>query len=219
MNTPLQIIGDQLIEWLSLSSTLYCEMQQGTIIYQLEKLWIKILKCLNMSCQLISDGPFSQKQRLLQVALNHPHHVISVATASACRAEANIKISLHSGCLGPKLDGLLMDRRKGHSSSIGAGKAIAREEIDISSRVVLPTSKKRTKHTDRGAGSLKISAGLGRKRLKILKYSTKPKEFNKNTAHIGGISSRIDSVFSSRCMESKECRKPELILEMLKRKK
>ncbi|XP_025813423.1 uncharacterized protein LOC112890780 isoform X2 [Panicum hallii] len=213
-----EIIGDQLTEWFSLSATLYCEMQQGKIIYQLEKLWLKILECLNMS-QLISDGPFRQKQRLLQVALNHPHHVISAATASACRAEANIKISLHSGCLGPKLDGLLMDRRKDHNSSSSTDKAIAREEIDTSSRLALPTSKKRTKHTDRDAGSLKISAGLGRKRLKIMKYSTKPKELNKNTARVGGISSRIDSVFSPRCVESKECRKPELILEMLKRKR
>nr|XP_034590418.1 uncharacterized protein LOC117852429 isoform X2 [Setaria viridis] len=214
-----EIIGDQLTEWLSLSATLYCEMQQGKIIYQLEKLWLKILKCLNMS-QLISDGPLSQKQQLLQVALSHPHDAISVATASACRAEANIKISLHSGCLVSKLDGLLMDRRKHHNScSSSADKALAREEIDISSRLALATSEKITKHTDRDAGSLKISAGLGRKRLKIMKYSTKPKELNKNAVRIGDLSARIDGVFSPRCMESKECRKPELILEMLKRKR
>ncbi|CAL5044296.1 unnamed protein product [Urochloa decumbens] len=217
-----EIIGDQLTEWLSLSAALYCEMQQGKIIYQLERLWLKILECLNMS-QLISDGPFSQKQQLLQVALNHPHHAISVATASACRAEANAKLSPHSGCLISKLDGLLMDR-KDHNSSSGSDSkkiGIAREEIGILSRIALPTSKKRTKHTDRDAGSLKISAGLGMKRLKIMKYSTKPNELNKNTTRIGGLSSRnrIDSVFPQRCMESKECRKPELIMELLKRKR
>ncbi|OEL34217.1 hypothetical protein BAE44_0004760 [Dichanthelium oligosanthes] len=169
-----EIIGDQLTEWLSLSAKLYCEMQQqGKIIYQLENLWLKILECLKIR-QLISDGPFTQKRQLLQLALNHPHHAISVATASACRAETNIKINLHSGCLGPKLDGLLMDRRKDHNSSSGADEAIAREEIVISSRLASPTSKKRTKHTDGDAGSLKISAGLGRKRLKIIKTPFQP---------------------------------------------
>ncbi|CAL4922923.1 unnamed protein product [Urochloa decumbens] len=216
-----EIIGDQLAEWLILSDTLYCEMQQGKIIYQLEKLWLKILKCLSMS-QLTNDGPFSQKQQLLHAALNHPHHAISVATALACRAEANTKISPHTGCLGSKLDGLLMDRRKDHNSSSGSeSKKIgtAREEIGISSRIALTASKKRTKHADRDAGSLKLSAGLGMKRLKIMKYSTKPMELNKNTTRIGGLSSRIDGVFPPRCMESKECRKPELIMELLKRKR
>lgn len=169
--------------------------------------------------QLIHDGPFSHNQQLLQVALNHPHHVISVATKSACRAEENIKISLRSGHLGSELDGLSLDRRKNHNSSIGADKTIARKDIGISSRLALLMSKERTKHTDRDTESLKISAGLGRKKLKIMKYSTKPKELNKNTARIGGLSSRIDNVFLPRCIESKECRKPELILEMLKRKR
>ncbi|CAN6164925.1 unnamed protein product [Urochloa humidicola] len=215
-----EIIGEQLTEWLSLSAALYCEMQQGKIIYKLEKLWLKMLECLNMS-QLISDGPFSQKQQLLQVALNHPHHAISVATASACRAEANAKIILHAGCSVSKLDGL-MDSRKDHNSSSGSESkkiGFAHEEIGISNRIGLPASKKRTEHNDSDAGSLKMSAGLGRKRLKIMKYSTKPKELNKNTVPIDGLSSRKDSVFPQRCMESKECRKPELILELLKRKR
>jgi telomere-associated protein RIF1 len=193
-------------------------MQQGKIIYQLEKLWLKILECLSMS-QLISDGPLSQRQQLLQVALSHPHHAISIATASACRAEANIKISMHSGCLGSKLVGLWIERRKDHNSSSSFDKAIAREEIGISSRLALAMSKKITKHSDSDAGSLKISAGLGRKRLKIMKYSTKPKEINKNTVRTGDLNSRMDSVFSPCCMENKECRRPELILEMLKRKR
>nr|CAB3469688.1 unnamed protein product [Digitaria exilis] len=213
-----KIIGDQLTDWLSLSTTLYCEMQQGKIIYQLEKLWLNVLDCLNNN-QLIHDLPFSQNQQLLQVARNHPHQAISVATKSACRAEENIKTSLRSGFLGSELDGLSLDKRKDHNSSSGADKAIAREEIGISSRPALPMSKKRTKHAVNDSGSLKISAGLGRKQLKIMKYSTKPRELNKNTASIGGLSARIDTVLSPRCIESKECRKPELILEMLKRKR
>nr|CAB3467194.1 unnamed protein product [Digitaria exilis] len=213
-----KIIGDQLTDWLSLSTTLYCEMQQGKIIYQLEKLWLKVLDCLNNN-HLIHDLPFSQNQQLLQVARNHPHQAISVATNSACRAFENIKTSLRSGFLGSELDGLSLDKRKDHNSSSGADKTIAREEIGVSSRPTLPMSKKRTKHAVHDFGSLKISAGLGRKQLKITKYSTKPRELDKNTASIGGLSSRIDTVLSPRCIESKECRKPELILEMLKRKR
>ncbi|CAN6214911.1 unnamed protein product [Urochloa humidicola] len=138
------------------------------------------------------------------------------------RAEANAKISLHTGCSVSKLDGLLMDRRKDHNSSGGSESkkiGIAREEIGSSSRIALPTSKKKTKHTDSDARSVKISPGLGRKKLKILKYSTELKELNENTTRIGGLCSRIDSVFPRRCTESKECRKPELILELLKRKR
>uniref|UniRef100_A0A0A9GYE3 Uncharacterized protein n=1 Tax=Arundo donax TaxID=35708 RepID=A0A0A9GYE3_ARUDO len=100
------------------------------------------------------------------------------------------------------------------------------EEMDVFRRLALPMSRKRaitsnaTGHSERDDGSLKISVGLGRKRLKITKYSTNPKELAKNAAHLGGLSPRIDtSTFSPCCVESKVCRKPELILEMLKRKK
>ncbi|KAG8077183.1 hypothetical protein GUJ93_ZPchr0006g44819 [Zizania palustris] len=40
-----EIIGDQLTECLSLSATLYWEMQKGDTIDQLEKLWLKIVSC------------------------------------------------------------------------------------------------------------------------------------------------------------------------------
>uniref|UniRef100_J3MBQ2 Telomere-associated protein Rif1 N-terminal domain-containing protein n=1 Tax=Oryza brachyantha TaxID=4533 RepID=J3MBQ2_ORYBR len=77
-----EIIGEQLTEWLFLSSTLYGEMLQGEIIDQLERLWFKIITCLKMS-KLINDSSFLQKQLvLLQAALNHSHRPISVATTS-----------------------------------------------------------------------------------------------------------------------------------------
>lgn len=221
-----EIIGDQLTEWFSLSGTLYFEMKQGETIDQLEKLWLKTVGCLKMS-QLISDGFFLQKQRLLfQAAVDHPHNLISVATTSIWRASRSGNTSLqHSGCSVSKLDELLMDRRKGIDGSSDADRAIAIEELDISRKFALPTSEKRiitsnsTEHTDRNGESLKISAGLGRKRLKIMKYSTEPK-LGKNTVHRGGSSSKTDTgAFSPHHVESKVGRKPELILEMLKRKR
>ncbi|KAL6606115.1 hypothetical protein ACP70R_041768 [Stipagrostis hirtigluma subsp. patula] len=213
----------QLTEWLSLSAKLFCEMQLGETIDRLEKLWLKTMECLKRS-QLVSDAPFLHQT--LQVALNHPHHPISAATASVWRAASCDDTNRrHSACLVSQLDQLLMDRRKDLSGSSDAANAITREEIDISRRFALKNLERRTiasnpiEHAERDDGSLKISVSLGRKRLNIMKYSTKPKKLQKNTVHNEGLCSRIDSsVFSPCLMESKVCRKPELILEMLKRK-
>ncbi|CAD6340084.1 unnamed protein product [Miscanthus lutarioriparius] len=188
-----EIIGDQLTEWLSLTTILYSEMQQGEIIVHLENLWLKMVECLKRS-QLVSDVPLiNQKQRLLQAALNHPHHPISVATASICRPATHGNAILHPGCLISEFDELLMHRRKALNSS----------------RKTAITSNSTDLMAERDGGSVNVSVGLGRKRLKIMKYSTKPKELNKSRAHMG---------FSPRNMENTVCRKPELILEMLQRK-
>jgi telomere-associated protein RIF1 len=168
-------------------------MQQGEIIVHLENLWLKMVECLKRS-QLVSDVPIiNQKRRLLQAALNHPHHPISVATASVCRAGTHGNAVLHSGCLNSEFDELLMPRRKDLNSS----------------RKTAITSSATDLMAERDGGSVNVSVGLGRKRLKIMKYSTKPKVFNKSTARMG---------FSPRNMENRVCRKPELILEMLQRK-
>ncbi|KAJ1262318.1 hypothetical protein BS78_09G097300 [Paspalum vaginatum] len=189
-----EIIGDQLTEWLSLTARLYSEMQQGEIIGQLEKLWLKVVECLKRS-QLITDGPIFQQQ-LLQVALSHPHHPISVATASVCRAATNGNAVLHSGGLISKFDEILMHKKKIVNSF--RKRAIASNSTELVTEI--------------DGGSVNDPVGLRRKRLKIMKYSysTKQKEFNKNAAHMA---------YFPRFMENKVCRKPELIMEMLKRKK
>lgn len=79
-----------------------------------------------------------------------------------------------------------------------------------SSRKIDNTSNSTDLMAERDGGSVNVSVGLGRKRLKIMKYSTKPKELNNNMAHIGFLPLHV---------ENKVCRKPELILEMLQRKK
>ncbi|KAF0901645.1 hypothetical protein E2562_003597 [Oryza meyeriana var. granulata] len=220
-----EIIGEQLTEWLSLSGTLYCEMQQGETIGQLEKLWLKIVMCLKMS-KLINDGPFLQKQLvLLQAALHHPHRPISVATTPVWRASRSDVSSLqHSSCsVSNKLDELPMERRKDLADPCARHNTIALKEINILSKFTYPMSE--TEKNDeslkvKNDGTLNISVGLGRKRLKIMKYSMKPRELVKNTVPTGGFSSKKDAnAFSSHYMESKVCRKPELILEMLKRKR
>lgn len=191
--SSLQIIGDQLTEWLSLTTILCFEMEQGEIIDHLENLWLKIVECLKRS-QLASNVPLvHQKQRFLQVALNHPHHRISVATESVCREATHGNAILHPGYLISESDELLTDRRKDL----------------ISFRETTTTSNSTENMAERDAGSVNVSVGLGRKRLKIMKYSIKPKELNNNLAHMR---------FSPRYMENKVCRKPELILEMLQRK-
>ncbi|GJM85110.1 hypothetical protein PR202_ga01534 [Eleusine coracana subsp. coracana] len=219
----VEIIGDQLFEWLSLAGTYYCEMQQGGTIYQLERLWIKIVERLKMS-QLINDDSFFSHQKLLQAALNHPHHPILTATASVWRP-ATSSSQQHPACLASKLDELLNHRPK-DLDNLGHANKIVHERIDVSRRFALPLPEKRTTPSNEtedevNGGILKISVGLGRKRLKITKYPTKPKEFGKNVAQFGSPSPRKDTtnVFSPCCMESKVCRKPELILEMLKRQR
>ncbi|AQL01697.1 uncharacterized protein [Zea mays] len=188
-----EIIGDQLTEWLSLSIILYSEMQQGQIVVHLENLWLKMVECLKRS-QLVSDVPLiNQKHRLLQAALNRPHRPISVATASVCRVATHGNTTLHPGCLISEFAELLMHRRKA---------------LDSSRKTVI-TSNPTDLTAERYDGSVNVSVGLGRKRLKIMKYSTKPKELNKNRANMG---------ISPGNTENRACRKPELILEMLQRK-
>ncbi|GJN21167.1 hypothetical protein PR202_gb08622 [Eleusine coracana subsp. coracana] len=216
-----ETIGDQLFEWLSLAGTYYCEMQQGGTIYQLERLWIKIVERLKMS-QLINDDSFLSHQKLLQAALNHTHHPISMATASIWRP-ATSSSQQHPACLASKLDELLNHRPK-DLDNLGHANKIVHERIDVSRRFALPLPEKRTIPSNEtepyevNGGILKISVGLGRKRLKITKYPTKPKELGKNVAQFGSPSPRKDTTnfFSPCCMESKVCRKPELILEMLR---
>jgi telomere-associated protein RIF1 len=218
----LQVIGDQLTEWLSLSGTYYCEMQQGETIYQLERLWIKTVERLKTS-QVIKDGSFFPHQKLLQAALNHPHHSISKATASVWRpATSNQQ---HLGCLASKLDELL-SHGPNDFNNLGDANKIVHERINISKNIALPIPEKRTipsnetEFNEINGGFLKISVGLRRKRLKISKYPTKPMELGKHAAPFRRPSPRMDTNgFSPCCMENKVCRKPELILEMLKNKR
>uniref|UniRef100_A0ACD5ZK77 Uncharacterized protein n=1 Tax=Avena sativa TaxID=4498 RepID=A0ACD5ZK77_AVESA len=214
-----EIIGDQLTEWLTLSSTLYHVMGQGETIDQLEKLWLSILRCLTTS-RLINDCSFLQKQHpLLQAAANHPHKPISAATKSIRGASGSGNAGLqharpHSIS---KMDELSVDRsRKDLNCASGANRAFVLEELSISRMLAPPLSSGRviaasnsTERAERNGESLRISAGLGRKRLKITKYSGK----TKGLGNIAGAS------FSPDWVESKTCRKPELILEMLKRKR
>uniref|UniRef100_A0A0D9WMF2 Telomere-associated protein Rif1 N-terminal domain-containing protein n=1 Tax=Leersia perrieri TaxID=77586 RepID=A0A0D9WMF2_9ORYZ len=207
-----EIIGEQLTELLSLSGTLYRAMQQGETIDQIEKLWLKVIMCLKMS-KLISDGSFLQKQQvLLQVAINHPHRPISLSITPAWRASRSYTSSLQrSSCSVLKLNELQMERED-ITDPCAPQNAIALEEIDILRKFTYPISE-RTKNDE----SLKISVGLGRKRLKIMRYSMKPREPGKSAVPPGNFSSK--NALSSHYMESKVCRKPEVILEMLKRKR
>uniref|UniRef100_A0ACD5Y121 Uncharacterized protein n=1 Tax=Avena sativa TaxID=4498 RepID=A0ACD5Y121_AVESA len=210
-----EIIGDQLTEWLTLSSALYPVMQQGETIDHLEKLWLNTVRCLTTS-KLISDSSFLQKQHpLLQAAANHPHKPISAATSSVRRASGPGNAGLqharrHSVS---KTDELSVGRsRKDLNCTSSPDRAFALEELNISRLVAPPMPSDRgipTDHAGRNGESLRISAGLGRKRLKIMKYSGK----GKGVAKVAGAS------FSPDWVDGKMCRKPELILEMLKRKR
>jgi hypothetical protein len=85
-------------------------------------------------------------------------------------------------------------------------------------RRTIPSNE--TEFNEINGGFLKISVGLRRKRLKISKYPTKPMELGKHAAPFRRPSPRMDTNgFSPCCMENKVCRKPELILEMLKNKR
>lgn len=214
-----EIIGDQLTEWLTLSSTMYLVITQGETIDQLEKLWLSTIKCLTTS-RLISDCSFLQKQHpLLQAAFNHPHKPISAATTSIRRASG-------PGNAGPqnsqrrsvsRTDELCVDKsRQDLNCASEADRTFALEELNISRMLAPPMSSDRgittsnsTDRVEKNGESLRISAGLGKKRLKMMKYSGK----GKGVAKVAGAS------FSPDWAEGQMCRKPELILEMLKRKR
>lgn len=214
-----EIIGDQFTEWLTLSSTLYCVIRQGETIDQLEKLWLNTIMCLTTS-QLISDRSFLEKHHLLlQAVTNHPHNPISSATTAIRRSPRSSNASLqHTGRPSvSKADELSLDRSgKDPNCASDAERAFALEELNISRMSVAPVVSGRgtvrsstTDRDQRNGESLRISAGLGRKRLKITKYSGKGK----------GLGKIADASFSPGWSEGKVCRKPELILEMLNRKR
>jgi telomere-associated protein RIF1 len=195
-------------------------MQQvQTIINQLEKLMLSTVRCLTTS-RLICDCSFLQKQHpLLQVAVNHPHKPISAAAASIQRASGLGNAGLqHVGCCSvSKTDGLSVNRSmEDLNCASDTDRTFVLEELSISRMLAPPMSpgqgvvtSNSTDHAKRIAESLRVSAGIGRKRLKITKYSGKVKGLGKVTS---------DS-FSPQWLESKVCRKPELILEMLKSKR
>ncbi|CAM0913006.1 unnamed protein product [Alopecurus aequalis] len=214
-----EIIGYQLAEWLTLSSTLYHVMRQGETIDQLEKLWLNTIRCLTTS-RLISDCSFLQKQHpLLQAAVNHPHKPISAAATSIQRASGAGNAGLQqSRCRSvSKTDELSVDiLRKDLNCASEADRTFALEELSVSRMIAPPMSSdggvvrsNSTNRAERNGESLRISAGLGRKRLKIMKYSGKAKGSDKVTG----------ASLTRQWVESEVCRKPELILEMLKRKR
>uniref|UniRef100_M8B314 Telomere-associated protein RIF1 n=1 Tax=Aegilops tauschii TaxID=37682 RepID=M8B314_AEGTA len=214
-----EIIGDQFTEWLTLSSTLYCIIRQGETIDQLEKLWLNSVTHLTAN-RLISDCSFLEKHRLLlQAAINHPHSPISAATTAIQRSPGSSNAGLrHAGRRSvSKADELFLDRPgKDPNCASNAERAFALEEFNISRMSVAPVvsgrGTVRSSTTDRrqsNGESLRVSAGLGRKRLKIMRYSGNGKGLGKVT----------DASFSPGWAEGEVCRKPELILEMLKRKR
>ncbi|KAL5648119.1 hypothetical protein ACJX0J_042474, partial [Zea mays] len=88
---------------------------------------------------------------------------------AVCRVATHGNTTLHPGRLIFEFDELLMHRRKARDSS----------------RKTVITSNPTDLTVERYDGSVNVSVGLGRKRLKIMKYSTKPKELNKNRANMG----------------------------------
>ncbi|KAM3195005.1 hypothetical protein ACQJBY_071210 [Aegilops geniculata] len=214
-----EIIGDQFTEWLTLSSKSYGIIHQGETIDQLEKLWLNTVTCLTTS-RLINDRPFLEKHHLLlQAAINHPHGPISAATMAMRRSPGSSNEGLrHTGRRSVSKSGELSLDRSGMDPNCAsdAERAFALEEFNISRMSVAPVvsgrGTVRSSATDRrqsNGESLRVSAGLGRKRLKIMRYSGKGKGPGKVT----------DASFSPGWAEGEVCRKPELILEMLKRKR
>ncbi|XP_044960160.1 uncharacterized protein LOC123411297 isoform X1 [Hordeum vulgare subsp. vulgare] len=214
-----EIIGDQFTEWLALSSTSYFIIRQGDTIDQLEKLWLNAVTCLTTS-RLIRDCSFLEKHHLLlQAAVNHPHGPISAATTAIRRSPGSNNAGLrHAGCRSvSKADGPSLDRPgKDPNCANDAERAFALEELNISRMSGAPILSGRgtdatntTDRSQRNRESLRVSAGLGRKRLKIMRYSGKGK----------GLGKASDVTFSPGWAEGEVCRKPELILEMLKRKR
>lgn len=95
--------------------------------------------------------------------------------------------------------------------NIEADRVFVLEELNASRMFASPMLSDRGNAADgakRNGELLRISAGLGRKRLKITKYSGKAKGLSKAT----GSS-------SPHWVETEMCRKPELILELLKSKR
>jgi telomere-associated protein RIF1 len=151
------------------------------------------------------------------MAINHPHKPISAAAMSIRRAPGPGNASLqHAQCRSvPKTDELSVDRSgRDLTYASDAVRTFALEELNISRMLAPPdrgaATSNSTNRAERNDESLRIvSAGLGRKRLKIMKYSGK----GKGVAKVTGAS------FSPDWVEGQMCRKPELILEMLKRKR
>nr|CAD1827722.1 unnamed protein product [Ananas comosus var. bracteatus] len=225
----LELISDPLCQWLSSCAKIYCEIQQGGLINQLLNIWSRILDCLKRSQPpiLFNSSFLDPQASLLQTTLGHPHPPISDVTIEFWRTTYNRKVSLrYPSCLLPTLEKLSRSGRIILQKDSAANDAFSCKERRGSSRTpAVSNAQKRplsviASEFENDHGLVNLYKGFKRKRFKSENGPIKGMKHVERFEDVSGSDCRMDTMSASNNLsERKEPRKPEYIMEMLRRKR
>ncbi|OAY66777.1 hypothetical protein ACMD2_12024 [Ananas comosus] len=225
----LELISDPLCQWLSSCAKIYCEIQQGGLINQLLNIWSRILDCLTRSQPpILFNSSFLETQAsLLQTTLGHPHPPISDVTIEFWRTTYNRKVSLrYPSCLLPTLEKLSRSGRIILQKDSAANDAFSCKQRRGSSRTpAVSNAQKRplsviASEFENDHGLVNLYKGFKRKRFKSENGPIKGMKHVERFEDVSGSDCRMDTMSASNNLsERKEPRKPEYIMEMLRRKR
>nr|CAD1827761.1 unnamed protein product [Ananas comosus var. bracteatus] len=225
----LELISDPLCQWLSSCAKIYCEIQRGGLINQLLNIWSRILDCLKRSQPpILFNSSFLETQAsLLQTTLGHPHPPISDVTIEFWRTTYNRKVSLrYPSCLLPTLEKLSRSGRIILQKDSAANDAFSCKERRGSSRTpAVSNAQKRplsviASEFENDHGLVNLYKGFKRKRFKSENGPIKGMKHVERFEDVSGSDCRMDTMSASNNLsERKEPRKPEYIMEMLRRKR
>ncbi|XP_010906734.1 uncharacterized protein [Elaeis guineensis] len=230
----LEIISEALAQWLSFCALMYGKMKQGNTICQLHRFWAQTLDCLQRSQPSIVFDSFFLKDQpsLLQTALDHPHPPISNSSIAFWNAIYGQKGYMqYHHCLLPVLNKLSRSGRinlpKNSRVILAKNGCLLKEPRDASHKYGEPMLQKRNSELDNAEdpendnGHVDIvNMGLRRKRLKMSEHQKKLAGHQGRVQGIHGPGPGMDVGFGQKSkhpLGKKELRKPEHILEMLKR--
>ncbi|XP_038987497.1 uncharacterized protein LOC103719546 [Phoenix dactylifera] len=230
----LEITSEPLAQWPSFCALICGKMHQGNTICQLQRFWAQTLACLQRSQpSIVFDSLFLKDQvSLLQTALDHPHPPISGCSIAFWNATYGQKGYMeYPRCLLPVLNKLSRSGRinlpKNSPVIFAKNGCPLKEPRDASQRYGELMLQKRnpeldnTEDPENDNGYIDIvTKGLRIKRLKMSKHQKKPGGHQERVQGIHVPGPEVDVGFcqmSKHPQGKKELRKPEHILEMLKR--
>ncbi|XP_077222647.1 uncharacterized protein LOC143856338 [Tasmannia lanceolata] len=229
----METISNPLVQWLSSCAPIYKEMKEGNAICQLQIFLTQTLDCLRRSHPpIIFDSLFLSVQApLLQTALDHPYSPISDAAISFWKSTYGKQNNLHyPECLLPVLHKL---SRKGKINlQEGSFRLLLNNNWAPHRYRVTATQQRTSKRveftedTENDLGCVDIvPLGLKTKRLKSADHQRKVQIAHQEReldcdGHGPRVKASADMSFTRGCLDSQanyELRKPESILEMLRR--
>ncbi|KAF6158142.1 hypothetical protein GIB67_014936 [Kingdonia uniflora] len=225
----VEVIFDPLAQWLSTCGR--HEMQEGSVISQLQLLWSETLNLLQRSCPpIIFDSFFLKVQaKILETTLDHPNSTISRPTTLFWNSTYAYQTKLdYPQNLLPVLDKL---SRNGTINIHKKNPPVFMRDVNIPPRykvsITQKTNSKRVELLGDNAGRHfdTLKPCLKKKKLELTEHQKEVKRAQQGrerdcNGHGPGFRTYTSMDFSlgnEDSQESQELRDPEAILEMLRR--